>query len=63
MNTISKGQAIGSNSGVCDTWIKITKSDLKNNKLEGFVFMVIGFRRIPLKNVEVLLSNYRYNKN
>ncbi|CAJ0648556.1 8367_t:CDS:2 [Entrophospora sp. SA101] len=35
-------KAIGSNSGVCDTWIKVTKSDLNNNKLEGFVFMVIG---------------------
>ncbi|PKY54875.1 hypothetical protein RhiirA4_548448 [Rhizophagus irregularis] len=67
MNIISKGKSIDYySSGIFDKRIKITKSNpnkLKGNpnKLKGFVILVIGFRRILWRSVE-MTSNYSYEK-
>ncbi|CAB4373600.1 unnamed protein product [Rhizophagus irregularis] len=61
MNVISKGRTIDySSSGIIDKRIKVTKSN--PNKLKGFVILVIGFRRILLRSVEDVISNYLYEK-
>jgi hypothetical protein len=61
MNIISKGRTIDySSSGIIDKRIKVTKSN--PNKLKGFVILVIGFRRILLRSVEDVISNYLYEK-
>ncbi|PKC04946.1 hypothetical protein RhiirA5_421554 [Rhizophagus irregularis] len=60
MNIISKGKSIDYySSGIFDKRIKITKSN--PNKLKGFVILVIGFRRILWRSVE-MTSNYSYEK-
>ncbi|CAB5357335.1 unnamed protein product [Rhizophagus irregularis] len=62
MNIISKGKPNDYySSGIFDKRIKITKSN-PNNKLKGFVILVIGFRRILWKSVEEITSNYSYEK-
>ncbi|RGB43452.1 hypothetical protein C1646_661479 [Rhizophagus diaphanus] len=61
MNIISKGKTIDYySSGIFDKRIKVTKSN--PNKLKGFVILVIGFRRILLRSVEEVISNYLYAK-
>ncbi|GBB83199.1 hypothetical protein RclHR1_00100003 [Rhizophagus clarus] len=63
MKTISKGKVTNySSSGVFDKRVKITKSNSNSNKLEGFVILVIGFRRILWRSVDEVKSNYIYDK-
>jgi hypothetical protein len=62
MNIISKGEVVNYyNSGVFDERIKVTKSNT-NNKIKGFVILVVGFRRILWKSVGEVVSNYTYSK-
>lgn len=56
---MSKGHTVGySTSGVFDERIKTIKPG--PNKLEGFIIVVIGFRRILWRPIEETISNYKY---
>jgi len=60
MDTIAKGWAVGSASGVIDERIRVTRSN--PNKLKGFIIIVVGFRRILCKSIKEISSDYRYNR-
>ena len=56
MNTIAKGWAVGSNSGV-----RITKSD--PNKLKGFIIIVVQLNFVvSYASLLRTSSNYKYNR-
>ncbi|CAG8795268.1 12071_t:CDS:2, partial [Cetraspora pellucida] len=59
VGVLAKSHAVGySTLGVFDERIKIIKSG--PNKLEGFIIMVVGFRRILWRPIEEMISNYKY---